>query len=405
MATLIEMPKLSDTMETGKILTWIKQEGEKVEAGEVIAEVETDKATMELECFENGTLLKILAQPDMSIPIGGAIAIIGKPNENVDEMAQKAEQKKSQTEQKETKKATRIPVEQVTGNQTVEDSAKLRVSPVAQRIAAQNNIDLSKIQGRGPGGRIVKKDVEAFMSQKPSPAPTHFTEESAYEEIPLSSNQETMAKRMPLSLGPIPHFYLEIEIDADALTSMKKELQSYSTDQEITITDIFIKACALSLKRHPQINSQFVPPAAVRRFRSANIGIAVAGEDTLLVPVLRSCACKSLAHLAQERKELVVKAQAGKLSVEDMSGGTFTISNLGMMGITRFKAVINPPQAAILAVGTIREEPVVKEGAVIPGNRMSLTLSCDHRVIDGAEGAKFLATLKNILENPLALCL
>jgi pyruvate dehydrogenase E2 component (dihydrolipoamide acetyltransferase) len=417
------MPKLSDTMTTGKIISWIKNEGDQIEAGEAIAEVETDKATMELECFDDGTLLKILASVDSAVPIGGPIAIIGKKGEDVEQMTKQAlaggtvasaETKqaapKSKSEAEVSATSSPAPAAPAPETKPSGEGGKLRVSPVAQRIAAEENIDVRTIQGSGPSGRIIKRDIEAYLAQTPGAAapvsaPTTAGEGLTYEDIQLSGIRATMARRLPESLGPVPHFYLEIDVDAQALLEMKNQLQSHAgEEQKITLTDILIKACAIALRRHPEINSQF-NGASVRRFHEANIGIAVAGQGTLLVPVIRSCQCKSIGQIALDRANVVEKGQAGKLSVDEMSGGTFTISNLGMMGITRFCAVINPPQAAILAVGTVRDEPVVKDGAVVPGKRMSLTMSCDHRVFDGAEGARFLATIKKILENPMALCL
>ncbi len=410
MATLIEMPKLSDTMTTGKVISWMKHEGDRIESGDGIAEVETDKATMELECFENGTLLKIVAQPNESIQIGAPIAIIGKADENVEPMLiqiyEGAETvKKSATPEV---KASQSEMAEVSSESSHEERGKLKASPVALRMAAEHNIDLLTVQGSGPGGRIVKRDIEAALQRTPAPVanvPVAIGEGMRYEDIPLTSMRAAMGRRLSDSLGPIPHFYLEIEVDAEGLLEMKAQLQAHAdSQQKITITDILAKAAAITLRRHPEVNSQ-LNGNFIRRFLDANIGIAVAGDGILLVPVIRACQCKSIGQIALERADLVQKGQNGRLTVDEMSGGTFTISNLGMMGITRFKAVINPPQAAILAVGTIRDEPVVKNGEVVPGKRLALTLSCDHRVFDGAEGAHFLETLKGILENPMALCL
>ena len=413
MATLIEMPKLSDTMTTGKIISWTKQEGEPVEAGEAIAEVETDKATMELECFEDGTLLKILAQPNSSIPIGGPIAIVGKSDEDVEPMVKKALENVSVDSSKDTREKS----EAQSSSPTIECAALkaqsgeehiFRISPVAQRMAAEHGIDPRAIAGSGPSGRIVKRDIEAYLQRASSPVvtlPVETTDQKKYRDLPVTSLRETAARRLAESLGPIPHFYLEIDVDAEKLIEIKNQLRTHvDMGQKITLTDILVKACAIALRRHPEINSQW-NGNFIRQFQDANIGIAVAGEKTLFVPVIRSCQCKSIGQITLERTDLIEKSQAGQLTAEEMAGGTFTISNLGMMGITRFKAVINPPQAAILAVGAIREEPVVKNGQVVAGKRMALTLSCDHRVFDGAEGARFMETLRTILESPMALCL
>lgn len=441
MANIIEMPKLSDTMVTGKILSWIKSEGDAVDAGEAIAEVETDKATMELEVFEEGTLLKILAEAESAIPVGGPIAILGEKGENIDGLIKEAKAKlkkvqekaaSEQAEEKEAEKEEEVKTESkpaskeneavsavqtapTTQTQAVSeastDGKRLKVSPVAQRMAAEHNINLQAITGTGPGGRIVKRDIEeaiekggATVAPTPAAQPVAATTAAPYEDISLSSNRETIARRLPQSLGPVPHFYLEMEIDAEPILSVKDHLQELAGDVRITVTDILVKACTVALRKHPEVNSQFTGKA-LRRFKSVNIGLAVAGKGTLMVPVIQACETKPITEIALERAALVEKAQSGRLSSNEMSGGTFTISNLGMFGITRFSAIINPPEASILAVGATRDEPVVKNGQIVPGKRMTLTLSCDHRVFDGAEGARFMATLKQILENPIALSL
>jgi len=431
-ATLIEMPKLSDTMTTGKILSWLKKEGDALEAGTAIAEVETDKATMELEVFEDGTLLKILAPVDSAVPIGGALAIIGKPGEDIQGLIEKAQspaaaapavaekgkEAKVQEEEKpkEIKRQEKPQPAAASAPKTAaapgEETGRIKVSPVAQRMAAERGLDLRRIQGSGPGGRIVKADIEralettpAAAPPAPAPAEAGTPAAEAYTDVPLSSIRAVIAERLPHSLGPVPHFFLEMDLDAEPLLELKKHLQALAgEDLRLTVTDILIKACANALRQHPEINSSFLG-SAVRQYHAVNVGIAVAGKGTLLVPVIRSCESKSIGQIARERAVLVEKGQAGKLSPDEMSGGTFTISNLGMLGITRFTAVINPPQAAILAVGTVRDVPVVKDGQVVPGKRMAITLSCDHRAFDGAEGARFMATLKQKLENPLAISL
>lgn len=425
MATIIEMPKLSDTMTTGKILSWLKNEGDAVESGQAIAEVETDKATMELEVFDDGTLLKILAEKDANVPIGAALAILGEPGEDIAELlatiqsqSGEAPLKTKNFKRKETPKTVtsdsstpqkEAPTSLAPTAEVKEIGGRIRISPVAQRIASERNIDVRRIAGSGPGGRIVRRDVEEYIEKSggiPSapPAPVAAMSGEPYEDIPLTSMRAAIANRLPQSLGPIPHFYLEMDIDAAPLLAANRQIKELAGDIRITLTDLILKACAVALRKHPQINSQFAGNA-VRRFHTVNIGLAVAGDGHLLVPVIPHCESKTLEQIARDRAALVEKGQKGRLSLEEMSGGTFTISNLGMFGITRFQAVINPPQAAILAVGTIREEAVVRDGQVVPGQRMSLTLSCDHRVFDGAEGAAFMATLKKIMETPAALCL
>jgi len=425
-AQIVDMPKLSDTMVTGKLLTWMVEEGQTVESGEAIAEVETDKATMELESSEAGVLLKRLANLDEPIPVGAPIAILGEKNEDITGMIQYADQLRQQAEAKFAESSGAKPKQKPQSSPTspsfettIHTSQKpnngggLRVSPVAQRMAAEHGIDVTQLQGTGPGGRIVKRDVQAYLNQGDTPTGSipsvktwqPETHGKTYEDIQLNSIRASMASRLPQSLGPVPHFYLETEVNAEALLRMKQDLQELLKEEiHITLSDILIKACALALTRHPEVNSQFLENS-VRRFYTSNIGFAVAGQDTLLVPVIPACEQRTLSKIAEEREVLVKKAQQGRLSQEEMANGTFTISNLGMFGITRFSAVINPPQAAILAVGTVREEPVVKEGQIVPGKRMNLTLSCDHRAFDGAEGSRFLQTLKQILETPSSICL
>lgn len=460
MASIIDMPKLSDTMVTGRIISWLKQEGDEVEAGTAIAEVETDKATMELEVFDEGTLLKIIAQQDSAVPVGGPIAILGKKGEDISSLEKKAEELSKKAagageekegepteesvprntqeqaeeelaveEKKEKPKKEHQPAAAAVGApqsrkaaepqekqekqpaQQHTDGGRMRVSPVAQRMAAEHGVDLRQVQGSGPSGRIVKRDIETFVEEGRGQARTpdisveQPMEGVPYEDISLSSIRATIATRLPQSLGPVPHFYLEVDVDAEPMMKMKNDLQGLAGEElRITLTDILIKACAVALRRNPEINSQFLGNA-VRRFNICNIGIAVAGQGTLLVPVIKNCEVKSIGQIARDRAGLVERAQQGKLSSEQMSNGTFTISNLGMMGITRFKAIINPPQSAILAVGTIRDEAVVKNGVVVPGKRMSLSLSCDHRAFDGAEAARFMSDLRQILESPLNIAL
>ncbi|MBD3266202.1 dihydrolipoamide acyltransferase [bacterium] len=440
MASIIEMPKLSDTMTSGKIISWVVKEGDTVEAGSPIAEVETDKATMELEIFEDGTVLKLLAEPDSAVPIGTPVAIIGEAGEDVSNLVKEAQTQSggqaepAKEEPKEEKKEAPAPQPSVASSPATPEpkkeapkpqSGKVRISPVAQRMALENNIDINTIQGSGPDGRIVKRDIEKAMAEgapaaatQVPPATAEETTQAAlppsvipstqgeqpYVDVPLNRIRQITAERLPQSLGPVPHFYLETEIDPEPLMDMKRKLQDLSPETRITLTDILIKGVASALQRHPEINSQFIGNA-VRRFYIANIGLAVAGDDALTVPVIKFCNAKSIGQIARERADLVDKAQQGKLHPDDLSGATFTISNLGMMGITKFCAVINPPQSAILAIGSLRDEPVVKDGQVVPGKRMNMTLSCDHRAFDGAEGAAFMASLKDILEKPLTLYL
>lgn len=429
MAQIIDMPKLSDTMVTGRIVSWVINEGDTVSSGDTIAEVETDKATMDLDTFDEGVLLKILAQVDDAVPVGGPIAILGEEGEDIaglieeaksmgDKAASDANDDQQENTKSETKESKPEPKKEdqpapaaKSDSPKPSSGGKLKASPVAQRLAAEHGINLQSIEGSGPGGRVVKKDVEAAISggggggQAPvSSIPAMQISGEPYEDIALSSVRSTIAQRLPQSLGPVPHFYLEVDVDAEPIMKFKKQVQELAGDVKVTLTDVIIKACTVALKKHPMVNSQY-NGSTVRRFNVVNMGIAVAGPGTLLVPVIKNCEMKGLTDIAQDRAVLVQKGQEGKVSGDDMAGATFTISNLGMMGITRFQAIINPPQGAIMAVGAIRDEPVVKDGAVVPGKKMSFTISCDHRVMDGADAAYFMQTLAGIIENPVGLCM
>ena len=391
MAVLIDMPKLSDTMTEGRILSWYKSEGDHVDAGDVIAEIESDKAALELECFEEGTLLKILVPGDTDVPIGDPIAIIGQPGEDTDAILKEAQKTKESLPPLMEKKAA-SPEPALSQESCVE---KLRISPSARKMAKERGIDLNQVKGTGPDGRIIKQDIETYLERAGSTETE--SDSTGFTDVPLSSIRAVIAERLPQSLGPVPHYYLEIDVDAAPLLTWKDRCQDADKETKITVTDLLIQACATALQRYPYVNGRFVGNA-VRLSSTVNIALAVSTEAGLLAPTLHSCESKSIPEIAWERSRLVEKAHQGKLSPDEMANGTFTISNLGMMGIPRFSAVINPPQAAILAVGSIRDEAVVEEGRIVAGKRMGLTLSCDHRVFDGAEGAKFLSCLKELLE-------
>ncbi len=437
MATKVIMPKLSPTMEEGQISRWLKKEGDKVSMGEPLAEIDTDKATMEMQALANGVLRKILINEGQAAPLGQTIAVIGEPNEDIASLISEApaaappkqEQKKEeQAQPQEQPKPEPAPPQPqakaaAAGARTVangrqpqaasSDSARLIVSPLAARMAAEAGIDLRSLQGSGPGGRIIKKDIEAALTQ-PKAAPAappfpravepgfHQAAASAYRDEPASEIRKVIAKRLVTSLGPVPHFFLTTEIEMDRAAEMRKGINALDPDLKISINDIIIKVTAAALMQHPEVNASF-QEKFVRYYEHADIGVAVAIEDGLITPVVRSADQKSLSEIAAEVRELAGRARSRKLKPEEYTGASFSISNLGMFGIDEFTAVINPPEGAILAVGAMSAKPVVRDNGIVIRQMMRVTMSCDHRVIDGATGAKFLQTFKKILENPLYL--
>ena len=416
MATKVIMPKLSPTMEEGQISRWLKKEGDKVSMGEPLAEIDTDKATMEMQALGNGTLRKILIGEGQSAPLGQTIAVIGEPDEDIAALlseapAQPAAPKKEEPpeQKKEEPPASAPPPAQPQNGRQPQaapsDSGRMIVSPLAARMAAEAGIDLRSLQGSGPGGRIIKRDIEAAIS-KPAPAtaPSYIQQAgaSAYRDEPASQIRQTIAKRLVTSLGPVPHFFLTSEIEMDRAAEMRKGINALDPDLKISINDIIIKVAAAALIQHPQVNASF-QEKIVRYYEQVDMGVAVAIEDGLITPVVRAANQKSLSQIAAEVRELAERARSKKLKPEEYTGATFSISNLGMFGIDEFTAVINPPEGAILAVGAMTAKPVVRENEIVIRQMMRVTMSCDHRVIDGATGAKFLQTFKKILENPLYL--
>jgi len=431
MATKVIMPKLSPTMEEGQISRWLKKEGDKVSMGEPLAEIDTDKATMEMQALGNGVLRKILISEGQSAPLGQTIAVIGEPDEDIAALLSEAPPAQPQaTEQKEPDVPPPAPAvaqpqpaskaaAAAAGPRPVDngrqpqaaasDSGRMIVSPLAARMAAEAGIDLRSLQGSGPGGRIIKRDIEAAISQ---PAPsyprvvetTRFQQAGAagYRDEPASQIRQTIAKRLVTSLGPVPHFFLTTDIEMDRAAEMRKGINALDPDLKISINDIIIKVTAAALVQHPQVNASY-QEKVVRYYDQADIGVAVAIEDGLITPVVRAANQKSLSQIAAEVRELAERARSKRLKPEEYTGATFSISNLGMFGIDEFTAVINPPEGAILAVGAMTAKPVVRENDIVIRQMMRVTMSCDHRVIDGATGAKFLQTFKKILENPLYL--
>lgn len=408
------MPKMSDTMTEGVIAEWHKKEGDKVKPGDILADVETDKATMELENFEAGTLLYIGVKKGEAVPVNAIIAIVGKEGEDIKALitseSTPAEAKSEAAPAKEAAPAAKAetavsaPVAAPTPVAASSDDDRLKASPLARKIAEDKGIDLRDLSGSGDGGRIVKRDLDnytpaAAAASAPSFAPV--VGEEKYTEVVVSQMRKTIARRLAESKFSAPHFYLTIDIDMDKAMAARTQINEVAS-AKVSFNDMVIKASALALRKHPKINSSWLGDK-IRFNQHINIGVAMAVEEGLLVPVVRYADNKPLSQIATEVKVFAGKAKDKKLQPSDWEGNTFTISNLGMFGIEEFTAIINPPDACIMAVGAIRQEPVVKNGQVVPGNRMKVTLSCDHRVVDGASGAEFLQTFKQLLEEPVRM--
>jgi pyruvate dehydrogenase E2 component (dihydrolipoamide acetyltransferase) len=461
MAQILNMPRLSDTMSEGRLIKWHKKEGDKIAPGDVLAEVETDKANMDFESFDDGVLLKIIVGDGQTAPVGGPVAIIGKAGEDVSEMlanlksgepapapkaaapatpkpaekqapATPVEAKTPAKPQPEQRAATppqtqtRTPTQ--TGTRTSAQPApsappsgnghgRILASPLARRIADERGIDLRQVQGSGPAGRITKEDVEKFQ---PGAAPAVETRAPAAERPavesrpiavalppgepqPLSMMRKTIARRMTEAKQQTPHFYLTAEADMDAAVAFRGQVNE-ALGVKISFNDLVVKACALALRRLPQVNASWADGGIIVHDR-VHVGVAVAIEDGLITPVVQDADMKSLGAIAREVQDLAALARDRKLRPEHYTGGTFTVSNLGMFGVEEFAAIINPPEAAILAVGAVRKVPVVKGDSIGIGHRMKVTLSGDHRVIDGATGAKFLQEVLRILEHPMTLAM
>jgi pyruvate dehydrogenase E2 component (dihydrolipoamide acetyltransferase) len=419
----ITMPRLSDTMEEGTLATWLKQPGDQVHRGDVLAEIETDKATMELESFEEGLLERILVQEGETVPIGQPIAIVGSGDgATTAPAAPSPAETASRIEAAPEVEAPAPPPAAAPAPPPAApppEGRPAKASPMARAIARDHGIDLTTVTGSGPGGRVVKADVEALAAgdggrAAPAPAPTGPPAPAApapapaaaddVEEVPLTSMRRTVARRLVESMQSAPHFYLTIQVDADALLGLRGELNRRLADEgiKLSVNDLLVKACAVTLRAHPDINASWAGDKILRH-RRIHVGIAVAVEGGLIVPVVRDTDQKSVSQISREAKALAERARAGKLRPEEFTGGTFTVSNLGMFGIDQFTAVINPPEAAILAVGTTSPEPVVRDGRLATRQRMKLTMSIDHRTVDGATGAQFLADLKRVLEEPLRI--
>jgi len=420
MAVKVEMPKLSDTMEEGVIAKWNVQEGDKVESGDIIAEVETDKATMEVEVFDAGTILKILADEGDAVPLGNLMAVIGEEGEDISELLKEAKSGgSSDSEEADSDDKTETKEEEQDedydpvfedledkGNGQVAESStedgRIKASPLARNMAEEQGIDLSNVKGSGPQGRIIKRDIESYEPSEVPAAPA-ATVSREDKEHRVSQMRKTIARRLSESKFSSPHYYETMEIDMGAVWDARKKLNEIS-DTKISFNDIVVKACATALRKHPDINSSWKGDKIIEH-GDVNVAVAVGIDEGLVTPVINNTDQKGLQQIAAEGQELIQKAKDRDLQPEQMEGSTFTVSNLGMFGIEEFTAIINPPNACILAVGAIREVPVVEDGEVVPGKRMKVTLSSDHRIVDGVSAAQFLNTLKGMLENPLGMVL
>ncbi|MFL6285378.1 MAG: pyruvate dehydrogenase complex dihydrolipoamide acetyltransferase [Pyrinomonadaceae bacterium] len=487
MATQVVMPKLSPTMEEGQLSRWLKKEGDKVSVGEGLAEIDTDKATMEAQALAEGVLRKILVKEGDTVPLGTIIAIIGEPDEDISGLLSEAASSAAQAENRESiedstqgraygapdelasvvpdgaRTQATVEGQPIKGDVGGEPSTKqtdaqgageaqpkqqpqpsdaapagngqrahggrLLVSPIAARMAAEAGINLQDLSGSGPNGRIVKRDIEAAMSAAPAdgrdtppaaPAQQQQAQQptqpaaqqqfvapqiegaAPYREEQVSTMRATIARRLVTSIGPVPHFFLTTEIEMDKAAELRRQLNELDPENKVSVNDLIIKIAAVSLMQHPAVNASF-QDKTIRYYGRADIGVAVAIEDGLITPVVRGAESKSVGRIAREVRELAERARSRRLKPEEYTGATFSVSNLGMFGIDEFTAVINPPEAAILAVGAMTPKPVVRDGQVVVRQLMRVTMSCDHRVVDGATGAKFLQTFKKVLENPLYL--
>ncbi|WP_117885188.1 pyruvate dehydrogenase complex dihydrolipoamide acetyltransferase [Aureibaculum luteum] len=415
-AQIITMPRLSDTMTEGTVASWLKKVGDTVKEGDILAEIETDKATMEFECFYDGTLLYIGVHEGETALVDSTLAVIGNKGTDVtalveaikagafskDEAKPAPKKEEVKTAPQQVQKTVSAPVQEA--NVTTSTSGgRIFASPLAKKIAQEKGIDLAQVKGSGTGGRIIRSDVENFTpSQAGSSAmPFVASGEESFEEIPNSQMRKVIARRLGESKFTAPHYYLNVEFNMDNAIAFRLQFNSVP-DTKISYNDMVVKAVALALKQHPQVNSQWFDDK-MRINHHVHIGVAVAVEDGLLVPVLKFADEQSLQQIGSKVKEYAGKARTKKLTPQEMEGSTFTISNLGMFGITDFTSIINQPNSAILSVGAIVQKPIVKEGQIVVGNTMKLTLACDHRTVDGATGAQFLLTLKGFIENPVTM--
>lgn len=414
MAEIIKMPLLSDSMKEGVVAKWHKKVGDEVQSGDLIAEIETDKATMDFESFFSGHLLYVAGGDGVSIPVGDLLAIIGAKGEDVSSYINGT----TTTAAPAVAPVVEAPVVQTAApvapvvaaalpqQPVASDDERLKASPLAKAMAEEKGIDIKQIKGSGEGGRIIKRDVETFVPAKDTQPATpqvaaHVAETGNFTDYPASQMRKTIARRLSESKFSAPHFYLTMEINMDRAIEVRKDLNALSP-VKISFNDMVIKACALALRQNPKVNVSWLGDR-IRVNHDINIGMAVAIEDGLIVPVIRNADAKGMAQISEQAKSFAEKARNRELQPADWEGNTFTISNLGMFGIEEFTAIINPPDACILAIGGIQQKPIVKEGQIVVGNTMKVTLSCDHRAVDGALGSAFLQSLKALLEEPLKM--
>ncbi|UCF40452.1 MAG: 2-oxo acid dehydrogenase subunit E2 [Gemmatimonadota bacterium] len=406
MATKVFMEALSPTMEEGKLLSWHKQEGDQVTNGDVLAEVETDKAVMELQARGAGVLRKVFASAGATVEVGNIVAVIADADEDIEAIIAGAGAAPKPAA------AKRAPPPPAAASPATAPApaapappphagGRVKASPLARRLAQERGLDLVAVRGSGPGGRVVKRDVEGAAAAPPAPGAPLAA--GGYEDIELSQMRKTIARRLVESIGPIPHFFLTTEVDMDQAAEAREALNALEAGPRISYNDIILKVVAAALRQHRECNAWWLGDGTIRLFNEVHLSMAVAVEDGLITPVIRNAHLKSLREIALESRELAERARERKLTPEDYTGGTFSVSNLGMFEIDQFTGVINPPEAGLLAVGGITERPVVEGGELVVQQRMRVTMSCDHRVIDGATGARFLQTVKRMLENPLAI--
>ncbi|GGX16604.1 pyruvate dehydrogenase complex dihydrolipoamide acetyltransferase [Aquimarina muelleri] len=412
---VITMPRLSDTMEEGTVATWLKKEGEAVEEGDILAEIETDKATMEFESFYNGTLLYVGIKEGETAPVDALLAIIGPEGTDVSSLKSGVSKPETATKQTTKIEETKTESKTVASEEESVSEGRIFVSPLAKKIAADKGIDLKKVKGSGENGRIVKKDIESYTpskEEKPSQSKTEMVSEPAiqtytpageesFEEVKNSQMRKAIAKSLSASKFNAPHYYLTIEINMENAIASRKNINELP-DTKVSFNDMVVKACAMALRKHPQVNTQWTD-VATKYAKHISVGVAVAVPDGLVVPVLPFTDQMSLTQIGAKVKDLAGRARNKKLTPQEMSGSTFTVSNLGMFGIQEFTSIINQPNSSILSVGTIVEKPIVKDGQIVVGNTMKITLACDHRTVDGATGAQFLQTLKQYIENPVTM--
>ncbi len=404
-------------MEEGQVVKWLKSEGDEVTSGDILAEIETDKATMELSARGDGVLRAILVGEGATAPVGAVIAVIAAPDEDISEFSAGATPSSgASAEASDTAAAApaaaepaKAATEAPAPTAATAEGGRIKASPLARRLAADSGLDLATVSGSGPAGRIVKRDIEVALTEGVSasttaPVASRSTSDADYEDVSLSQMRKTIARRLTESIGPVPHFFLTIDVDMGRAIEARRSINAVLEPEgrKVSLNDLIIRATAAALRRHPACNAHWLGDS-IRLFNRVHVGVAVAVEDGLITPIVRDADAKGVAQIGAEVREMAGRARERKLQPDEYTGATFSISNLGMFGIHEFTAVINPPEAGILAIGGVEETPVVVDGEVVVRSRMRITMSCDHRVIDGATGSSFLGTLKGMLEEPGAM--